>query len=168
MRELKTQSRYASSEYRELLVMGLLSTGDPGMRKEIRDYYEDGENSGRLEFPSMLNIHEDPWIEEYLWELWRTPDKHINDEKYLYPVQTNALGTAIWHIAEKQNFPVKARWVQACVTVETGPLRKSMSLDEDCAKLAYFLIGEKQNRKWLDDKGWTARTLSQWLAAHPN
>ncbi len=167
MRELKKQLRPDSSDYREMLVMNLLSTGDPEIRKEIRDYYEDGEDHGRLELGSMLNIHTDAWIDDYLWELWQTPDKHINEPKYLYPIQFGALSTAIWHIAEKKNFDVRPRWVRACVDVDRMPVHQGSAIDEDCAKLAYFVSGKKHSREWLDDKRWTVRTLETWLKAHP-
>ena len=152
---------------RELLVMALLSSHDVEMRKAIRDYYEAGDRTGRLEFASMLNIHAEPWIEDLLWEYWQTPDKRDQEDGYLDPVQVNALDSMLWHIADKKDLQVKPRWVNACIAVESGPYRKRNTLDESCAKLAYFLSGKQQGREWMDDPVWTLRTLRKWLASHP-
>ena len=152
-------------EAREALVKAFFSTGEKEIHQTIRGYYEAAAREFRLELATMFNLSSDPWLEELLWEYWQIPDKRQDDKNYLDPVQTEALDSMLWHIAEKKDLQAKPRWVRACIQVESANPPDD-ALNSSCVKLAHYLSGRPEKSGEWRDRALTVRLLGEWVAAH--
>jgi hypothetical protein len=165
--ELLTDPPPQDQEARAALVKALFSTGEKEIRRTIRGYYEAAAREFRLELATMFNLSSDPRLEELLWEYWQLPDERQDDKNYLDPVQTEALDSVLWHIAEKKDLQAKPRWVRACIQVESANTPND-TLNSSCVKLAHYLTGRSEQPGEWRDRALTIRLLKKWLASHPD